>query len=409
MRFSGSLYSMEIRGDLWAHDNSAPVKTFFDKYGVNFNIPFQPIRDCEKCSRLCEECKILSSKLDPSSLLEYTLFYKQTVWSEQHRKWFCDPVFDHKKLRRLGNGSRQVMTRMVKLDEKVAKLDKEDRDSLNDCVTKAIEGGALKVASALPELEGLQRAYIPVGYVCSQSASTPVRAVWDNAFKVDQQSVSLNDCQLTGPNLCSLFRCAAYIRSFRYFASLDIKKSFWNLHVGPLSMSLHRVFVKVALIDGVVHSRLGHKVGEFTEYVMSTLSFGDKAATAHLAVHGIDDLTRKYSAMHLSVPQEVLKQFNVQPAHFSQASRPISLILGSDVWRHLAPVELKRTGEYLLYRSVLTNNLLLAGARRSAPQSTVSQYTLLALNNLHTAEQDIFHKDTMVEPHDDSEDLFHRS
>ena len=284
MRHSGSLYSMEIRGDMWAHDNSAPVKSFFDKYGVNFNIPFQPIRDCEKCSKLCEECKILSSKLDPSSLLEYTLFYKQTVWSEQHKKWFCDPVFDHRKLRMLGNGSRQVMTRMVKLDEKVAKLGEQDRDSLNDCVTKAIEGGALKVAADLPELEGLQKAYIPMGYVCSQSASTPVRAVWDNAFRVDQQSVSLNDCQLTGPNLCSLFRCAAYIRSFRYFSSLDIKKSFWNLHVGPLSMSLHRVFMKVAMIDGVIHSRLGHKEGEFTEYVMSTLSFGDKAATAHLAV-----------------------------------------------------------------------------------------------------------------------------
>ena len=117
-----------------------------------------------------------------------------------------------------------------------------------------------------------------------------------------------------------------------------------------------------------------------------------------IKVHGIDDLTRKYSAMHLSVPQEVLKQFNVQPAHFSQASRPISLILGSDVWRHLSPVELKRTDEYLLYRSVLTNNLLLAGARRSAPQSTVSQYTLLALNNLNTTEENIFHEDGMVKP-----------
>ena len=128
-----------------------------------------------------------------------------------------------------------------------------------------------------------------------------------------------------------------------------------------------------------------------------------------IKVHGIDDLTRKYSAMHLSVPQEVLKQFKVQPAHFSQASHPISLILGADVWRHISPVEVRRTDEFLLYRSVLTNNLLLAGARRSAPQSTMSQYTLLALNNLHTTDENLFHKGNNIEPHDSSENLFRKS
>ena len=284
MSHTGSLYSMQVRGDMWAHDNSAPVKGFFEKYGVSFNVPFAPIRDCEKCSRPCEECKVLSSKLDPSSLVEYTLFYKQTKWSEEERKWFCDPVYDHKKLQLLGDGSKQVMHRMFKLDEKVARLEVQDRDSLNDCVNKAMDCGALKIASDLPMLEGLQKGYIPMGYVCSNSSSTPVRAVWDNGHKANANGVSLNDCQLTGPNLCSLFRCACYIRSFRFFSSLDIRKSFWNLHTGPISMSLHRVFMKVAMVDGVLRSVLGHKAGAFTEYVMSTLSFGDKAATAHLAV-----------------------------------------------------------------------------------------------------------------------------
>merc|ERR1711971_553792 len=30
MRHTGTLYSMEVRGDLWAHDNSLPVKSFFE-------------------------------------------------------------------------------------------------------------------------------------------------------------------------------------------------------------------------------------------------------------------------------------------------------------------------------------------------------------------------------------------
>ena len=92
-----------------------------------------------------------------------------------------------------------------------------------------------------------------------------------------------------------------------------------------------------------------------------------------IKVHSVDDLTRRYSAMHLSVPKEVLKQFNVQPSHFSQASGPISLILGADVWRFLSPVELKRTKDYLLYRSVISNNLLLAGARRSNIEAVLAE------------------------------------
>ena len=103
--------------------------------------------------------------------------------------------------------------------------------------------------------------------------------------------------------------------------------------------------------------------------------------------------------MHLAVPRELLTEFNVQASYFSQAAKPISLILGSDVWRYISPIEIRRTPEYLLYKSVLSNKLLLAGTRRTRPEPERVQFTILALNNLKTSSHDIFDKEDEYSVH----------
>merc|ERR1712030_125854 len=95
---------------------------------------------------------------------------------------------------------------------------------------------------------------------------------------------SLNDCQLQGCNLNSMFRCCAYIRSFRYFSSLDLSKSFWNLRISAQAQSLHRVFLKIRDTEGGSISALGEGVGTWREFVMTSMSFGDRCATSHLSL-----------------------------------------------------------------------------------------------------------------------------
>ena len=284
MRHAGKLFTLELAGDLWSQHEPAPVRRFFERYGCTFDTAFAPIRDCQDCNRKCQKCLTMSTRLDPGAMLEYSLFWRNTIWLPEKKIWLCNPVLDQEKLKRLGNSRNMVKERMEKLDTKASRLQQKDRDSLNDCINKALQQGALKPSDHDPKLSSCQKNWIPGNWTHGGSETTPVRVCWDNSAKVSADATSLNECQLLGCQLNSMFRCNSYIRSFRYFCSVDLSKAFWNLHIPVHAQSLHRVFLKVRDTADGTTSVLGEAVGDWREFVMTTFSFGDRSATSHLSL-----------------------------------------------------------------------------------------------------------------------------
>lgn len=73
--------------------------------------------------------------------------------------------------------------------------------------------------------------YIPHHPIKKDSATTPIRIVYDCSFHPSRNTPSLNDCLMVGPpflnDMCSIF---LRFRTFTYGLSTDIEKAF--LHVG---------------------------------------------------------------------------------------------------------------------------------------------------------------------------------
>jgi len=82
------------------------------------------------------------------------------------------------------------------------------------------------------DVDSLDRAhYLPRHALKKESATTPIRVVFDCSSRSSGNSPSFNDCLMVGPpflsNMCSII---IRFRSFTYGLSTDIKKAF--LHVG---------------------------------------------------------------------------------------------------------------------------------------------------------------------------------
>ena len=129
--------------------------------------------------------------------------------------------------------------------------------------------------------------YIPHHPVKKDSATTPIRIVYDCSFHSSPDNPSLNDCLLVGPpfqsNLCSIL---LRFRTFTYGLSTDIEKAF--LHVGLDDSD--RDFTRFFWLSNTEDPE-----GEFQVFRFKTVLFGSASspfmlnATLH---HQTEDMKR---------------------------------------------------------------------------------------------------------------------
>jgi len=72
--------------------------------------------------------------------------------------------------------------------------------------------------------------YIPHHCVQKESATTPVRIVYDCSYRQSSNHPSLNDCLLTGPHFLNDLRSMLlHFHTHQYAISADIKKAFFHI------------------------------------------------------------------------------------------------------------------------------------------------------------------------------------
>lgn len=85
--------------------------------------------------------------------------------------------------------------------------------------------------------------YIPHHPVKKDSATTPIRIVYDCSFRSSPESPSLNDCLLVGPPFQNnMFSTLIRLRSFTYGFSTDIERAFLHVDLDDSDRDFTRFF-----------------------------------------------------------------------------------------------------------------------------------------------------------------------
>ena len=175
--------------------------------------------------------------------------------------------------------------RMMKSLE--AKLAKEGLvTAFNKNVADCIRRGVIKWVDNMPEIQNLQKSYIPLIYTLreGEGVTTKLRICGNSSFK-SGPNISLNNCMLPGPKyLTSMEGILLRFRAANTIALGDIEKCYHQILSGPKDSSLRRIFIKP--------NGMGSE-SEWREACFARVSFGDVLGGA-FAKAAIEDCTERF-------------------------------------------------------------------------------------------------------------------
>jgi hypothetical protein len=236
------------------------------------------IKSCKKCLG-CVTCKSNMAGQSEEEMIQTKLLNENTKFDYEKKKWTTKYMYNEDVAKKMEDNLAYVKRHMEKFHQKMAKFNKEDRDIYNSVLDKGIEMGSFVPAESCPELQGLKKRGLPMNYAYSgKPESCKIRTTWDASSTCSKTDSSFNQATLRGPIHMNLHRSMLWMRSRKFFNSLDIVKAYFNIIKDERSQSLGRMFLPIK--EGkIVFGDLSVKL---TEFVSRSCIFGELPAPGAL-------------------------------------------------------------------------------------------------------------------------------
>ena len=247
---------------------------------------------CEKCillSSKCIDCK-RQNKPVPKEQIEYSESVKKNInYNPETKKYSCQYIYNP-ELQNLPTNEEPVLRMMKSFEAKIEELGLTLE--LNKAYSK-FRQGVIVLDSEEPLNENLQRSFIPMCYSLSSNdyKSTKFRICMNSSFKKSPNTVSINECMITGPAyLNDMHSILTRWRLYSSCAYSDIKAAYHQIQNSEKDKALRSLWVKP--------SKFGREFGEpWVKGYCAACQFGDKLAGA-FCTYCILDCAERFMKPH---------------------------------------------------------------------------------------------------------------
>ena len=212
---------------------------FYSLYGAEQE-SIAPIK-----SRNCKTCSEDMSK-NEDEILQRGLMNEAIYFDEEKRAWHGSYLYNQDRVERMINNVVYSEKTCSRLQKKMAAFEDKTAAQFNEALQTALDMGAIVSVDQKPELQKMKTRFLPMNFAFSgKEGSTPCRPTFDGGAICGYQDVCFNSTALKGPNPCDLQKSLLALRSHIYFATKDMSKAYWNLHIDEQTQALSHLHLMV--------------------------------------------------------------------------------------------------------------------------------------------------------------------